>query len=130
MTQYTRKEHICRAVLEAVCLQSRDVMDAMEKDAGVKISEVRVDGGMTVSDITMQIQADVVGCRVLRPRLVETTAFGVAFAAGLAVGLWKSPSDLKQTVASEFASKISSEAREEKYTRWCQAVDRSLDWDK
>ena len=102
MTLYTTKAHLCRATLEAVALQAREVLDAMEADSGVKLSALQVDGGMTVNELLMQMQADFIQTPVRRPVDVETTAMGAAFAAGLAVGVWSSTSSPATCAASGF----------------------------
>ncbi|MDN6712755.1 MAG: glycerol kinase GlpK, partial [Lacticaseibacillus paracasei] len=94
LTQFTKKEHICRATLEAVCFQSKAILDAMEKDSGTPFKTLKVDGGITNSDVAMQIQADLLGISVERPEMRETTALGAAIAAGFAVGVWKSFDEL------------------------------------
>ena len=90
ITRGTRQEHIVRAGLESIAFQTRDLVDAMEKDAGRAIQSVRVDGGASVNAFLMQFQADILGMPLVRPRSCETTALGAAFAAGLAAGVWKS----------------------------------------
>ena len=120
---------MCRAALEAVALQVREVLDAMEADSAVALSSLQVDGGMTVNGLLMQMQADAIRKPVRRPRNVETTAMGAAFAAGLAVGVWGSPADLKglnppDATFEPAATVAESEAR---LSRWKDAVGRSLD---
>ena len=88
MTRYVNKCHICRAALEATAYQTREVLDAMEKDSGVKLTALKVDGGMVYNDTLMQFQSDILGVPVVRPVVAETTALGAAYAAGLAVGFW------------------------------------------
>eukprot|EP00735_Rhodelphis_limneticus_P014787 TRINITY_DN886_c0_g1::TRINITY_DN886_c0_g1_i1::g.25464::m.25464 TRINITY_DN886_c0_g1::TRINITY_DN886_c0_g1_i1::g.25464 ORF type:complete len:508 (+),score=117.03,sp/C5C1C4/GLPK_BEUC1/54.37/0.0,FGGY_N/PF00370.16/3.3e-81,FGGY_C/PF02782.11/7.1e+03,FGGY_C/PF02782.11/7.9e-61,BcrAD_BadFG/PF01869.15/0.13,BcrAD_BadFG/PF01869.15/24 TRINITY_DN886_c0_g1_i1:53-1576(+) len=131
MTQFTTRDHICRAVLESVCWQTYDLIEAMAKDADdIQLQEMKVDGGMTVNNVLMQLQADILGRPVLRPKNIETTAMGAAFAAGRAVGVWTSEADLKQLVDREFQATITSQDRAERYARWTAAVERSLNWVK
>ncbi|CAG8567780.1 10807_t:CDS:2 [Dentiscutata erythropus] len=131
ITQYTRKEHIARATLEATCFQTRAILEAMNNDSGHPLTYLKVDGGMTSSDICMQIQADILGMEVDRPMMRETTALGAAMAAGLAVGVWKSLSDL-YNVSSEdndvFKPQISSNDALQRYQLWQKAVERSFGW--
>ena len=95
LSRFNTNAHIARATLEAICYQSRDVADAMEKDSGVHLEVLKVDGGVTANELCMQIQADVLGVPVSRPVVAETTALGAAYAAGLAVGFWADPEDLR-----------------------------------
>jgi glycerol kinase len=131
ITQYTTKSHIARATLEATCFQTRAILNAMNNDSGHPLTSLKVDGGMTNSDLCMQIQADILGIEVVRPAMRETTALGAAIAAGLAVGIWKSLSELDHINAKDrtmFSAKISEEESEQKYKEWQKAVERSLDW--
>lgn len=131
LTQYTKREHIARATLEAVCYQSRAILEAMNKEAGHPLRALKVDGGVSNSDICMQIQSDILNIDVHRPQMRETTALGAAIAAGLAMGVWKSIDDL-QDVNTEgntvFKSKISDEKRNIMYHGWKEAVKRSFGW--
>ncbi|KAI8812098.1 hypothetical protein BJ742DRAFT_794817 [Cladochytrium replicatum] len=131
LTQYTTKDHISRAALEAVCFQSREVIDAMNSDSGGHLSVIKVDGGMTNSDLTMQIQADLLGINVERPEMREMTALGTALAAGLAVGLYPSISDKDLHFSygrQVFSPKVGVEERESRFAEWKKAVERSLGW--
>lgn len=130
LSRYNTNAHIARATLEAICYQSRDVADAMEKDSGVKLEVLKVDGGVTANDLCMQIQADVLGVSVSRPVVAETTALGAAYAAGLAVGFWKSPEELRQNwnESKRWEPSWTEEQREEGYRGWRKAVERTLDW--
>ncbi|KAK8629146.1 hypothetical protein V6N13_077999 [Hibiscus sabdariffa] len=138
ITRFTSKSHIARAVLESMCFQVKDVLDSMHKDAGEK-GEVknekgefllRVDGGATVNNLLMQIQADLLGSPVLRPADIETTALGAAYAAGIAVGVWKEEelfsSGHKLNTATTFSPKLSEEKRKKKVDSWCKAVERTF----
>lgn len=131
LTQYTTREHIARATLEAICYQSRAILDAMNKDAGKPLRSLMVDGGVSNSDICMQIQADVLNIEVVRPQMRETTALGAAIAAGLATGVWSSIDDLKEVNRegrTVFNSDISEDQREKMYHGWKEAVKRSFGW--
>jgi glycerol kinase len=127
LTQYTNKSHIARAVLEAVCFQTREVLDAMKKDSGVTLKELKVDGGMTKSDLVLQIQADLAGIPVMKPQNSETTVLGAAYAAGIATGVWTEQS-LPTLGNTQYLPKIDDEARENRLKSWKKAVDRSLNW--
>ncbi|KAG1464316.1 hypothetical protein G6F56_005108 [Rhizopus delemar] len=131
ITHFTQLEHICRATLEAVCYQSRLILDSMNKDAQSPLRVLKVDGGMSNSDLCMQIQADLLGIPVDRPHMRESTALGAAIAAGLAVGIWKSLDELanvNKENRSVFESKITLEKREKMCIGWEQAVKRSYGW--
>ncbi|KAF5096360.1 hypothetical protein D0Z03_001632 [Geotrichum reessii] len=131
LTQYTRKEHLCRAALEAVCFQSKAILDAMEKDSGKPFKALKVDGGITNSDVAMQIQADLLGIPVERPEMRETTALGAAIAAGFAVGVWKTFDELleiNKENKSVFKSQYSDERREREMKLWNKAVKKSFGW--
>jgi len=130
LSRYNTNAHIARATLEAICYQSRDVADAMEKDSGVKLEVLKVDGGVTANDLCMQIQADVLGVTVSRPVVAETTALGAAYAAGLAVGFWGTPEELRQNwnESKRWEPSWTEEQREEGYRGWRKAVERTLDW--
>jgi glycerol kinase len=130
LTRFATKAHLARAALEAVAYQTRDVLDAMEKDSGTPIAQLRVDGGMTANDLLLQFQADVLGVPVLRPLVRETTALGAAYAAGLAVGFWKDKAQLGQQwqVDRRWEPRVSLEVREGWYAGWKKAVDKSLNW--
>ncbi|MBL1078166.1 glycerol kinase GlpK [Nocardia sp. 2] len=130
LSRYSNNAHLARATLESICYQTRDVVEAMQQDSGVKLDTLRVDGGVTANELAMQIQADFLGVPVSRPVVAETTALGAAYAAGLAVGFWKNTDEL---VANWHESKrwqpaSSVEQREKGYTRWLKAVSRTLDW--
>jgi glycerol kinase len=130
LTRYITKGHIARAALEATAWQTREVADAMEADSGVKLKELKVDGGMVYNDLLMQFQADVLGVTVIRPRVAETTALGAAYAAGLAVGFWNSYEDLRQNWGKdkEWAPQMDPSEREREYAHWKKAVTRTFDW--
>jgi glycerol kinase len=129
LTGYAHKGHIARAALEAAAFQTRDVVEAMAADSGTRLAELRVDGGMARNDTLMQFQADILGVPVARPRVLETTALGAAYAAGLAVGFWSDPEDLRAHAAVDrrFAPGMGSEERERLYREWKRAVARTFD---
>jgi len=130
LTRYIRKEHIVRATLESICYQTRDVVEAMNKDSGVSLAELKVDGGAVKNDLLMQMQADILGSKVVRPQVNETTALGAAYAAGLAVGFWKSTDELKEHWAEDrrFDPLMSKERREEAYAGWKKAISKAQNW--
>ena len=130
LTQFVTKEHLARAVLEATAFQTRDVLEAVEADTGVTIPELRVDGGMTVNSLLMQFQADILGVDVVRPVVVETTALGAAYAAGLAVGFWSSLDELRGQWREDarWSPEMPREEAERLYRNWRKAVKRTLDW--
>jgi glycerol kinase len=124
LTRGSGRPHLARAALESIAYQSRDVVEVMNRDSRIPLTELRVDGGACRSDFLMQFQADVLGVPVDRPALIETTAAGAAYLAGLAVGVWKNPSDLEQVRATEkrFEPGLADERREELYAGWQRAV--------
>ncbi|MBP2325027.1 glycerol kinase [Kibdelosporangium banguiense] len=130
LTRATTNAHVARATLEAICYQSRDVVEAMQNDSGVTLDVLRVDGGVTANQLCMQMQADVLGVPVSKPVVAETTALGAAYAAGLAVGFWKSTDELEQNWNEDrrWQPTWSDEQREEGYAGWKKAVGRTLDW--
>lgn len=130
LTRGVKAEHIARSVLEAIAYQMTDLLEAMKADSGIELSELRVDGGASVSNIMMQIQANLIRTKVNRPRVVETTALGAAYLAGLAVGFWR---DLEQIEAIReveriFEPKLILEERDRLYGGWKRAVERSRGW--
>jgi glycerol kinase len=130
LSRFNTNAHLARATLESICYQSRDVADAMEKDSGVKLEVLKVDGGVTANELCMQIQADVLGVPVSRPVVAETTALGAAYAAGLAVGFWSDPEELRENwnESKRWEPQWSEEQREKGYKGWQKAVQRTLDW--
>ncbi|TPX43717.1 glycerol kinase [Synchytrium endobioticum] len=129
LTQYSTKAHLARATLEAMCFQSREVIDAMNEDSGHALKVLKVDGGASNSDISMQIQADLLGIPVERPNMRESTALGAAIAAGLGVNVWKTIDDIEITDTSDsFVPLIGCEERDAKLTEWKKAVSKSLGW--
>ena len=130
LTRYSNKGHLARAALEATAFQTREVVEAMEKDAGVPLSVLRADGGMVENDLLMQFQADILDREVVRPAVKETTALGAAYAAGLAVGFYDSLEDLRSrwSVDRTWKPKMEAARREKMYGFWKKAVTRSFDW--
>ena len=130
LTRFANRGHLCRAALEAVAFQSCEVVEAMNQDSAVDLTELKVDGGMVVNDTLMQIQADLLGVDVIRPRITETTALGAAYAAGLAVGFFKDLDELSAKWSQErrFASAMENSERLRQLARWRQAVERTFDW--
>jgi len=130
MTRYVNKGHIARAVLEATAYQTREVLDAMEKDSGVKLTALKVDGGMVFNELLMQFQADILDVPVIRPKVAETTALGAAYAAGLAVGFWKDFAELRAHWGRdrEWKPQMDAATREKLYSGWKKAVTRTFDW--
>ena len=155
LTQYTRREHICRATLEAVAFQVYEILLAMEKDSGHRLKALLVDGGMTKNDLLMQIQADfngnfpfyrialgvkktlnnfkyliISGIDVIRPEMAETTSLGAAMAAAISMKLWSPPKENVQSSSSKaFKPQMQTELRDAKFKRWSQAIQRSLGWE-
>jgi len=130
LSRYNTNAHIARATLESICYQTRDVLEAMEQDSGVALDTLKVDGGITANNLCMQMQADIVGVPVSRPVVAETTALGAAYAAGLAVGFWKSTDELRENwnESKRWQPSWSDEQRSEGYAKWKKAVERTLDW--
>lgn len=130
LTRGANAAHICRSVLEAIAYQMTDLLEAMKQDSDINLSELRVDGGASVSDIMMQIQSDMIRTNVNRPKMVETTAIGAAYLAGLAVGFWKDTAEIEKIreVDKVFEPKMDIEKREKRYRGWLRAVERSRDW--
>jgi glycerol kinase len=130
LSRYNTNAHIARATLESICYQTRDVLEAMEQDSGVALDTLKVDGGITANNLCMQLQADIVGVPVSRPVVAETTALGAAYAAGLAVGFWKSTDELRENwnESQRWQPAWSEEQRNEGYAKWKKAVERTLDW--
>jgi glycerol kinase len=130
LTAYTNRAHLARAALEAAAWQTREVLDAARDAAGLTFPALKVDGGMTVNELLMQFQADVLGVPVVRPRVTETTALGAACAAGLAVGVWGSLEEVRATWREErrWEPRMAAEEVERRYARWREAVRRTLGW--
>jgi glycerol kinase len=130
LTRYIDRGHIARAAIEATAFQTREVLDAMHQDSGVELQALKVDGGMVRNELLMQFQADVLGVPVIRPRVSETTALGAAYAAGLAVGFWKSTDEMHANwgVDKIWQPSADDTARTKLYAQWKKAVTRTFDW--
>ena len=130
ITRGTKREHLVRATLESLAYQSKDVIDAMQEDAGLPLAYLRVDGGASANNFLMQFQADMLNTQVHRPKTLETTALGAAYLAGLAVGYWKDLEEISEEFAidKEFLPEMSEEKRTKNYKYWKKAVERSMDW--
>ncbi|HEX7660253.1 MAG TPA: glycerol kinase GlpK [Pseudonocardiaceae bacterium] len=130
LSRYNSNAHIARATLEAICYQTRDVVEAMQQDSGVTLDVLRVDGGVTANELCMQLQADILGVPVSRPVVAETTALGAAYAAGLAVGFWTSTDELKRNWHEDrrWQPTWTEDRRAKGYAGWRKAVTRTLDW--
>ena len=130
LTRGTGRSHMIRAALEAIAYQTNDVLQAMVEDSGLNLTELKVDGGACRNNFLMQFQADIINCDVKRPAITETTALGVAYLAGLAVGYWNSKEEIAQRwhVAQEFVPKMDASLRAQNCTRWKKAVDKTMHW--
>lgn len=130
LTRYVNKGHLARAVLEATAYQTREVLDAMEQDSGVKLTALKVDGGMVYNNTLMQFQADILGVPVIRPKVAETTSLGAAYAAGLAVGFWSNTDEMRANwgVDHTWTPQMDEETRARLYRGWKKAVTRTFDW--
>jgi glycerol kinase len=130
LTRYVNKGHIARAALEATAFQTREVLEAMVKDTGIRVKELRTDGGMAVNELLMQFQSDILDLPVVRPKVIETTALGSAYAAGLATGFWSGTEDLLRNwaVDKRWTPAMEPERRDRLNADWSKAVSRSLDW--
>jgi glycerol kinase len=132
ITRGTSQAHIARAALESIAYQTRDVLECMEEDSGVKLKELRVDGGATANGFLMQFQADMLGVPVVIQEITETTALGAAYLAGLAVGYWKDPDQISQNfkVQKKYIPRMPSKQRESLYRKWKMAVERAKGWEE
>ncbi|MEI2784390.1 MAG: glycerol kinase GlpK [Candidatus Nanopelagicales bacterium] len=130
LTRFINRGHIARAALEAAAYQSREVIEAMEADSGVKLTTLKVDGGMVLNETLMQFQADLLGVPVIRPQVIETTALGAAYAAGLAVGAWEGADDMRANwvEGKRWVPEMEKKQADWLYNRWQQAVTRTFDW--
>ncbi len=130
LTRYVNKGHIARAALEATAFQTREVLDAMNADSGVDLTELKVDGGMIANETLMQFQADILGVPVVRPKVAETTALGAAYAAGIAVGFWKGEEDVIANWAEDkrWIPSMDEDAKAKTYRNWKKAVTKTFDW--
>jgi glycerol kinase len=129
MTRFTNKSHLARAALEATAYQTRDVLEAMRSDGGIDLALLKVDGGMTANELLMQFQADILGVTVCRPKIMETTALGAAYAAARAVGAWpEKPAIQAEGGGKTWTPRMDKATRDRLYERWLAAVERSLGW--
>lgn len=130
LSRFNTKAHVARAALEAICYQSKDVVDVMVAEAGLQLNVLRVDGGVTMNDLCMQLQANVLGISVSRPKMIETTALGAAYAAGLAVGYWEDTADLAANwqEAKRWEPQWDEKQREFGHAQWRKAIERTLNW--
>ncbi len=132
LTRGTTSSHLARAALEGIAFQVADVLTAMQSDSGIAIQELRVDGGACANNLLMQFQADIMQSPVVRPHVIETTALGAAFFAGLAVGFWKSSDEIQSIWKAEriFEPKMQPDDAAERRVRWSEALERSRSWEK
>ena len=131
LTRFADRTHIVRAALEATCFQTREVVEAMKTDSGIELSALHVDGGMVANELLMQLQADILDTEVIRPREIETTALGAAFAAGLGQGFWEDLKSLGELVATDkcWTPNMDAKERDRLYTEWNKAVERTFNWE-
>lgn len=132
LTRGANKNHIIRAALESIAYQTRDVLEAMQEDSGIELNGLKVDGGATANNFLMEFQSDILGKTVRRPTVLETTALGAAYLAGLAVGVWETKEEIKNSwiLDREFSPIMEESLREEKYAKWKKAVERSRAWEE
>jgi len=132
LTRGAKKEHFIRATLESLAYQAYDILKAMEEDSGIKLKALKVDGGASGNNFLMQFQADILGVQVDRPKIIETTALGAAYLAGLATGYWKSKEDIANnwTLSKAFEPEMTEEKRVNLLSGWHEAVNRSMGWVK
>lgn len=132
LTRGANKNHIIRATLESIAYQTRDVLEAMQEDSGLKLNHLKVDGGAAANDFLMEFQADILGTSVRRPETLETTGLGVAYLTGLAVGFWESKEEISSQwkLEKEFLPTMCEEEKEKKYRGWKKAVKRAMEWDE
>src|SRR5206468_5433121 len=130
LSRFNDKGHLARATLEAICYQTRDVLDAMVKDSGVRLEVLKEDGGATVNDPPMQLQPDILDVPVVRPVVAETTALGAAYAAGLAIGFWRDLEEARRNwqADKQWEPRWSSDQREAGHAGWRKAIERTLNW--
>jgi glycerol kinase len=128
ITRGTNSQHLVRAALEAICYQTKDVLLAMQKDSGLKIKNLKIDGGAAVNDFLCQFQADILGINVIRPKVIEITSLGAAYLAGLAIGYWKNTNEIKKCWKRDqvFYPKMPKKAAKNFYSGWLKAIDLTL----
>ncbi|MGL5125034.1 MAG: glycerol kinase GlpK [Fusobacteriaceae bacterium] len=131
LTRGSNRNHVIRATLESIAYQTKDVLSAMEEDSGIKLSSLKVDGGASANNFLMQFQADIMGADVMRPAIVETTALGAAYLAGLAVGFWETKEEIREhwSLNKAFIPGMEKEEQDKRYGGWRKAVKRSLKWE-
>ena len=132
LTRGSNKNHIIRAALESIAYQSKDLINAMKEDSGIEINSLKVDGGATANNFLIQFQSDILNTKVLRPEIIETTALGAAYLAGLAVGFWKNKEEIKKNwrLNKEFTPDLSENLREKYYNHWKKAVEKAKSWEE
>lgn len=132
LTRGANKNHIIRATLEAIAYQTRDVLEAMQEDSGIELNGLRVDGGAAANNFLMEFQSDILGKTVRRPTVLETTALGAAYLAGLSVGMWENKEEIRQkwVLDREFSPSMDEDTRAKKYKGWKKAVKRSMAWEE
>jgi len=132
LTRGSNKNHIIRAALESIAYQSKDLINAMKEDSGIEINSLKVDGGATANNFLMQFQSDILNTKVLRPEIIETTALGAAYLAGLAVGFWKNKEEIKKNwrLNKEFKPDLPDNLREKYYIHWKKAVEKAKSWEE
>ena len=132
LTRGSNKNHIIRAALESIAYQSKDLINAMKEDSRIEINSLKVDGGATANNFLMQFQSDILNVKVLRPEIIETTALGAAYLAGLAVGFWKDKEEIKKNwkLNKEFTPNLSQELRNRYYKCWKKAVEKAKKWEE
>ena len=130
ITAATTKEQMARAALESMAYQTRDLLEEMERNSGVKLKELKVDGGAAQNDFLMQFQADILNCNVIRPKDIETTALGACYLAGLGCGIFENEDQIKALWEADrvFTPQMDEVTREALYSQWCKAVEKSKDW--
>lgn len=130
LTRGAKREHIIRATLESIAYQTRDVLEAMQEDSGIKLQALKIDGGASANNFLMQFQSDILGVPVDRPQVIETTALGASYLAGLAVGFWNSKEEIEKNwnVDKHFEPAMDNEKREKLYKGWKKAVERAMKW--
>lgn len=132
LTRGANREHLVRATLESIAYQVKDILEAMQEDSGIELKDLKVDGGASANDFLMQFQSDILDVNINRPKVIETTALGAAYLAGLAIGFYKNKEDIKDSwvIDKEFNSDMNDKKRRLLYRGWKRAVQRSLEWAK
>jgi glycerol kinase len=129
LTRDTGKEHIIKATLESLAYQTKDILNAMQEDSGITLAMLKVDGGASANNILMQFQADILGTPVERPEVIESTAMGAAYLAGIQIGMWEKESIIKnRKIQKRFTPQMTEDVRSKLYKGWAKAVKRAMDW--